>query len=47
MQTVFRPLLYLGACYKDKLLNFEISVRIRVVDTHIDLFEGKQIFNPI
>jgi hypothetical protein len=38
---------FMGACYKEKLSHFEISVNLQIFYTHIDLFEGKTFVYPI
>jgi hypothetical protein len=33
--------------YKDKKPHFEISVKLRIFEPHIDLFPKKIVFDPI
>jgi hypothetical protein len=37
----------MGARFISKLPHFEISVKLRIFDTHIDLIAEKNLFHPI
>jgi hypothetical protein len=47
LKTVFWLYLLIGARYKGKKPNFEISGKLRIFYTHVDPFAEKKILDPI